>query len=173
MTLSNDEWMDASKHGSITKYTNHSCTPNGTIHRVSNANKNHTKAFLQTRKHIHPGDEITSNYGNDHCSFFVEGVCTCGCSMNRFAIQHKISIDRRDEKIHVNHIRILNRWMKNQCDKTWLMFELSILFQCQLYHHFLANFFIERSISFNNVKHIRIIITSCSSNQKWSIEVID
>ena len=72
----NARWtIDGSGRNNIARYINHSCKPN-----AESDVKKHT-VFIAAIRTIHPGDEITYNYGRDYFNAFIKPHgCRCvGC----------------------------------------------------------------------------------------------
>jgi SET domain-containing protein len=69
----NSRWtIDGSPRRNIARYINHSCKPN-----AETDIKKH-KIYINAIKTIHPGDEITYNYGRDYFNAFIkERGCKC------------------------------------------------------------------------------------------------
>ena len=67
----NSRWtIDGSSRKNIARYANHSCRPNAESHRSKE------KIILRAIKIIHPGDEITYDYGRD---YFLNVITPRGC----------------------------------------------------------------------------------------------
>jgi SET domain-containing protein len=67
----NSRWtIDGSSRKNIARYANHSCRPNAESHRSKG------KIILRAIKMIHPGDEITYDYGRD---YFRNVITPRGC----------------------------------------------------------------------------------------------
>jgi uncharacterized protein len=67
----NSRWtIDGSSRKNIARYANHSCRPNAESHRSKG------KIILRAIKMIHPGDEITYDYGRD---YFRNVITQRGC----------------------------------------------------------------------------------------------
>ena len=62
--------IDGSSRKNIARYANHSCRPNAESHRSKG------KIILRAIKIIHPGDEITYDYGRD---YFLNVITPRGC----------------------------------------------------------------------------------------------
>jgi uncharacterized protein len=72
----NNRWtVDGSSRSNIARYINHSCKPN------AEADVRKHKVFIAAIRTIHPGDEITYNYGRDYFNAFIKPHgCRCvGC----------------------------------------------------------------------------------------------
>jgi SET domain-containing protein len=72
----NNRWtVDGSSRSNIARYINHSCKPN------AEADVRKHKIFITAIKTIHPGDEITYNYGKDYFDTFIKphGCLCLGC----------------------------------------------------------------------------------------------
>jgi uncharacterized protein len=69
----NNRWtIDGSTRKNIARYVNHSCKPN-----AETDIKKH-KIYINAIRTIHPGDEITYNYGRDYFNAFIkEHGCKC------------------------------------------------------------------------------------------------
>ena len=76
----NSRWtMDGSGRKNIARYINHSCRPN------AEANVKKHKVIITAIRTIHPGDEITYNYGRDYFNAFIKDRgCRCAaCHQKR------------------------------------------------------------------------------------------
>ena len=72
----NNRWtVDGSGRNNIARYINHSCKPN------AEADVRKHRVFIAAIRTIHPGDEITYNYGKDYFDTFIKPHgCRCvGC----------------------------------------------------------------------------------------------
>jgi len=72
----NNRWtVDGSTRNNIARYINHSCKPN------AEADVRKHKVFIAAIRSIHPGDEITYNYGKDYFDTFIKphGCLCMGC----------------------------------------------------------------------------------------------
>jgi SET domain-containing protein len=69
----NNRWtIDGSSRSNIARYINHSCKPN-----AETDVKKH-KVIITAFRTIHPGDEITYNYGRDYFNAFIKPHgCRC------------------------------------------------------------------------------------------------
>lgn len=80
----NNRWtMDGSPRSNVARYVNHSCRPN-----AETDVKKH-KILLTAIRTIHPGDEITYNYGRNYFNAFIkEKGCRCAaCHDKRKALR--------------------------------------------------------------------------------------
>jgi len=70
----NNRWtIDGSSRKNIARYINHSCRPN------AEADVKKHKILISAIKTIHPGDEITYNYGRNYFNAFIKER-GCGCA---------------------------------------------------------------------------------------------
>jgi len=69
----NNRWtVDGSGRRNIARYINHSCKPN------AEADVRKHTVFIAATRTIHPGDEITYNYGKDYFAMFIKPHgCLC------------------------------------------------------------------------------------------------
>jgi SET domain-containing protein len=69
----NSRWtVDGSTRRNVARYVNHSCRPN-----AETDVKKH-KIIITAAKNIHPGDEITYNYGRNYFNAFIKPHgCRC------------------------------------------------------------------------------------------------
>lgn len=68
--------IDGSPLYNIARYANHSCNPNGIT--ASYAPQRH-KIFIEARRNIKAGEEITVDYGKEYTSVYIKrGECRCG-----------------------------------------------------------------------------------------------
>jgi uncharacterized protein len=93
----NARWtVDGSSRKNIARYVNHSCRPN------AEADVKKRKILITAIKTIHPGDEITYNYGRDYFNAFIKDRgCRCAaCHQNKFVkhSKHKRSRKRKSRK---------------------------------------------------------------------------
>src|SRR5262245_7145881 len=80
----NNRWtMDGSPRSNVARYVNHSCRPN-----AETDVKKH-KILLTAIRTIHPGDEITYNYGRNYFNAFIkEKGCKCtACHQKRAVLR--------------------------------------------------------------------------------------
>src|SRR5215467_12625406 len=80
----NNRWtIDGSSRSNIARYINHSCRPN-----AETDIKKH-KILISAIKTIHPGDEITYNYGRDYFNAFIkEKGCRCAaCHQKKLVLR--------------------------------------------------------------------------------------
>jgi uncharacterized protein len=67
----NSRWtIDGTSRKNLGRYANHSCRPNAESHQMNG------KIVLRAIKTIHPGDEITYNYGRD---YYLNVITPRGC----------------------------------------------------------------------------------------------
>ena len=93
----NARWtVDGSSRKNVARYVNHSCRPN------AEADVKKRKILITAIKTIHPGDEITYNYGRDYFNAFIkERGCRCAaCHQKKFVMRskHKPSRKRKSRK---------------------------------------------------------------------------
>jgi SET domain-containing protein len=69
----NSRWtIDGSSRSNVARYINHSCRPN------AEAEVKGHKILISAVKTIHPGDEITYNYGRNYFKAYIEDKgCLC------------------------------------------------------------------------------------------------
>jgi uncharacterized protein len=82
----NARWtVDGSSRKNIARYVNHSCRPN------AEADVKKRKILITAIKTIHPGDEITYNYGRDYFNAFIkQRGCKCAaCHQKKFVMRSK------------------------------------------------------------------------------------
>ena len=94
----NARWtVDGSGRGNIARYINHSCKPNA----ESDTRKH--KVFIAAIRTIHPGDEITYNYGKDYFDTFIKPHgCRClGCKNKRAEerARKRVAAKRRKQRL--------------------------------------------------------------------------
>src|SRR5215467_11120461 len=80
----NNRWtIDGSSRSNIARYINHSCKPNA----ESDVKKH--KVLITAIRTIHPGDEITYNYGRNYFNAFIkDGGCRCAaCHQKRMVVR--------------------------------------------------------------------------------------
>lgn len=76
----NNRWtLDGSSRHNIARYINHSCKPN------AEPDVRKHKVFITATRTIHPGDEITYNYGRDYFNAFIKDKgCRCvACKLKK------------------------------------------------------------------------------------------
>lgn len=67
--------IDGSPLYNIARYANHSCAPNGITATYPSARD---KIFIEARKNIKAGEEITIDYGKEYTSVYIKkGECRC------------------------------------------------------------------------------------------------
>jgi len=73
MFTMNTRWtIDGSSRRNLARYANHSCRPNAESDVVKG------RVIINARKRIHPGDEITYDYGKDYFDAFLKPIgCKC------------------------------------------------------------------------------------------------
>jgi uncharacterized protein len=77
----NSRWtIDGSDRRNTARYINHSCKPNAEAREIKGAIR------IYAKKNIHPGDEITYNYGRTYFKIFLAPV---GCKCEACAIKPK------------------------------------------------------------------------------------
>ena len=64
-TLSDDYVLDANYEGNIARWINHSCNPNceAVIEEAEGDDRSKDKVFIEAKRAIKPGQELTYNYG--------------------------------------------------------------------------------------------------------------
>jgi SET domain-containing protein len=93
----NNRWsIDGSSRRNIARYINHSCKPN-----AETDVKNHRIVITAIRT-IHPGDEITYNYGRNYFNYFIKPHgCRCVACKSASAVKRssrKRASKRRSSK---------------------------------------------------------------------------
>ena len=91
----NNRWtIDGSSRSNIARYINHSCRPN-----AETDIKKH-KILISAIKTIHPGDEITYNYGRDYFNAFIkEKGCKCAaCHQKRMVLRSSRKVRKKRGK---------------------------------------------------------------------------
>lgn len=94
----NNRWtVDGSNRRNVARYINHSCRPN-----AETDVKKH-KIIITATKTIHPGDEITYNYGRDYFDTFIKPHgCRClGCKHKRTEerARKRVAAKRRKQRL--------------------------------------------------------------------------
>jgi len=80
----NNRWtIDGSSRKNIARYINHSCRPN------AEADVKKHRILISAIKTIHPGDEITYNYGRNYFNAFIkEHGCKCAaCHQKKLVLR--------------------------------------------------------------------------------------
>jgi hypothetical protein len=80
----NNRWtIDGSSRRNIARYINHSCRPN------AEADVKKHKILISAIRTIHPGDEITYNYGRNYFNAFIkEHGCKCAaCHQKKLVLR--------------------------------------------------------------------------------------
>jgi uncharacterized protein len=80
----NNRWtLDGSSRRNVARYINHSCKPNA----ESDVKKK--KVLITAIRTIHPGDEITYNYGRNYFNAFIKDKgCRCAaCHQKRWVVR--------------------------------------------------------------------------------------
>jgi SET domain-containing protein len=79
----NNRWtLDGSARSNIARYINHSCKPN-----AETDVKGH-KIIITAIRTIHPGDEITYNYGRNYFNAFIkDNGCRCMACTSKPAVK--------------------------------------------------------------------------------------
>ena len=80
----NARWtVDGSSRKNVARYVNHSCRPN------AEADVKKRKILISAIKTIHPGDEITYNYGRSYFNVFIKpDGCKCAaCDQKRMVLR--------------------------------------------------------------------------------------
>lgn len=64
-TLSDDYVLDANYEGNVARWINHSCNPNceAVIEEAEGDDRRKDKIFIEAKRAIKPGEELTYNYG--------------------------------------------------------------------------------------------------------------
>jgi uncharacterized protein len=90
----NSRWtMDGSPRRNVARYINHSCRPN-----AETDVKKH-KIIISAIRTIHPGDEITYNYGRNYFNAFIkEKGCKCAACHHKRAVLRSASKSRKGRK---------------------------------------------------------------------------
>jgi uncharacterized protein len=93
----NARWtVDGSSRKNVARYVNHSCRPN------AEADVKKRKILISAIKTIHPGDEITYNYGRDYFNAFIKDHgCRCAACHQKKSVlrsEHKRSGKRKSRK---------------------------------------------------------------------------
>jgi len=80
----NNRWtIDGSSRRNIARYINHSCKPN------AEADVKKHKILISAIRTIHPGDEITYNYGRNYFNAFIkQHGCKCAaCHQKKLVLR--------------------------------------------------------------------------------------
>jgi len=80
----NNRWtIDGSTRRNVARYINHSCKPN------AEADVKKHKVLITSIRTIHPGDEITYNYGRDYFNAFIKDKgCRClACRQGQMVVR--------------------------------------------------------------------------------------
>jgi SET domain-containing protein len=80
----NNRWtIDGSSRKNVARYINHSCRPN------AEADVKKHKILISSIKTIHPGDEITYNYGRNYFNAFIKDRgCRCAaCHQKKLVLR--------------------------------------------------------------------------------------
>ncbi len=88
----NARWtVDGSSRKNVARYVNHSCRPN------AEADVKKRKILISAIKTIHPGDEITYNYGRDYFNAFIKDHgCRCAaCHQKKLVMRSKHKRNRK------------------------------------------------------------------------------
>ncbi len=93
----NNRWtIDGSSRRNIARYINHSCKPN------AEADVKKHKILISAIRTIHPGDEITYNYGRNYFNAFIkQRGCRCAaCHQKKLVLrsEHKRRNKRKGRK---------------------------------------------------------------------------
>jgi uncharacterized protein len=91
----NARWtVDGSSRKNVARYVNHSCRPN------SEADVKKRKILITAIKTIHPGDEITYNYGRDYFNAFIKDHgCRCAaCHQKKLVLRSQGRKERKRGK---------------------------------------------------------------------------
>lgn len=70
------QYVDAAKSKCITKYVNHSCTPNCRLVEWQSRSGEIKLSIVSIQK-ITMMEEITIHYGNEYLNMFEDNVCKC------------------------------------------------------------------------------------------------
>ena len=86
----NSRWtIDGSSRRNVARYINHSCRPN-----AETDVKRH-KIIISATRTIHPGDEITYNYGRDYFDTFIKPHgCRCMACHQKAAVKRSAARKR-------------------------------------------------------------------------------
>jgi SET domain-containing protein len=89
----NNRWtVDGSNRRNVARYINHSCRPN-----AETDVKKH-KIIITAIRTIHPGDEITYNYGRNYFNAFIKPHgCRCMACHQKPAVKRS-SVKRRSKR---------------------------------------------------------------------------
>ncbi len=70
-----DRWtIDGSPRSNLARYINHACAPNAEAVHETDTNR----IFIEARKRIRAGEEITYDYGREHFEAYIEPKgCRC------------------------------------------------------------------------------------------------
>jgi len=80
----NNRWtLDGSSRSNVARYINHSCKPN------AETDVKKKKVLITAIRTIHPGDEITYNYGRNYFNAFIKDKgCRCAaCHQKRWVVR--------------------------------------------------------------------------------------
>jgi SET domain-containing protein len=90
----NSRWtMDGSSRKNVARYINHSCRPN------AEADVKKHKILITAIRTIHPGDEITYNYGRNYFNAFIKDKgCKCAACGQKRMVLRSSSKGRRGRK---------------------------------------------------------------------------
>ena len=90
----NARWtVDGSSRKNVGRYVNHSCRPN------AEADVKKRKILISAIKTIHPGDEITYNYGRDYFNAFIKDHgCRCAACHQKKAVLRSKHKGRKKRK---------------------------------------------------------------------------
>jgi SET domain-containing protein len=86
----NSRWtVDGSNRRNVARYANHSCRPNA----ESDVTRDR-KVVIRATKRIHPGEEITYDYGRDYFNLIIKKIgCKCekchGKGRKRHLLRHQ------------------------------------------------------------------------------------
>jgi len=91
----NARWtVDGSSRKNVARYVNHSCRPN------AEADVKKRKILISAIRTIHPGDEITYNYGRDYFNAFIkQHGCRCAaCHQKKLVLRSTRTRGRKGRK---------------------------------------------------------------------------
>jgi hypothetical protein len=97
----NNRWtIDGSSRRNIARYINHSCRPN------AEADVKKHKILISAIRTIHPGDEITYNYGRNYFNAFIkEHGCKCAACHQKKLVLRSQQRSRNKRKRHKSRRR--------------------------------------------------------------------
>ena len=70
--------IDGKSRKNLARYVNHSCRPNCSYRIIG------TRVYYHAKRAIHPGEELTVDYGQDYFDFYIKAFgCRCGAAHHR------------------------------------------------------------------------------------------